>query len=206
MTMDPSVEGSRPASPMANLVLGAVLVLFVLLLGLFAAGALTRREAAEFAPTPIEALPEAKSLVMDTITIDARSEQQWRWFSFGTRSEVASPAAGWDLGFRRFNVVTARGAIDLGRVPFENITEAPSSGYTPTVFGSDTASTVLEDWYKYNFLSHLLEPQRHTFVVETRNGGHAKIAVLSYYCPKLESGCVTFVYAYQPDGSRRFSP
>lgn len=206
MTIDPSIEGSRPASPVANLVLGAVLVLFVFLLGLLAAGALTRREAAEFAPTPIEALPEATTLVIDTITIDARSERKWRWFSFGTRSVVASPTAGWDLGFRRFNVVTAGGAIDLGRVRFEDLTEAPSVGYSATQFGSDTVSAIFEDWYKYNFLSHLLEPQQHTFVVETRNGGHAKIAVLSYYCPKLQAGCLTFVYAYQPDGSRRFSP
>lgn len=206
MHLDPSVEGSRPASPVANLVLGAVLVLFVLLLGLLAAGALTRREAAEFAPTPIEALPEATNLVIDTITIDARSEREWRWFSFGTRSVVASPTAGWDLGFRRFNVVASGGAIDLGRVRYEEVTEAPSVGYSATKFGSDTTSAIFEDWYKYNFLSHLLEPQQHTFVVETRNGGHAKIVVLSYYCPRLEAGCVTFVYAYQPDGSRRFSP
>ena len=206
MTSDLRVEGSRQASPVANLVLGTVFVLFVLLLGLIAVGAMTRRDAAEFAPTPIEVLPEASTLVTDTITIDARSPDRWQWFSFGTRSVVASPTAGWDLGFRRFNVVAAGTAIDLGQIPVEEVTEAPSGGYTATEFGSDTTSAVFEDWYKYNFLSHLLEPQRHTFVVETRNGGHARISFVSYYCPRLEAGCVTFVYAYQPDGSRSFRP
>ena len=206
MTSDLSVEGSRPASRVANLMLGTVFILFVLVLGLIGVAAMTRRDAAEFAPTPIEVLPEASDLVIDTITIDARSPHEWRWFSFRTRSVVASPTAGWDLGFRRFNVVTAGGAIDLGQVPVDDVIEAPVAGYAGTEFGSDTTSAIFEDWYKYNFLSHLLEPQRHTFVVETRNGGHARISFVSYYCPRLEGGCVTFVYAYQPDGSRNFRP
>ena len=205
MTANSSVEGTaRAPSTAANIVLWSVLVLFVLLSGLLVAGAMTRRETAEFLPTPIEVQPLAATLVIDTVTIDARDEDAWRWFSFQTRSLVASPIPGWDLGFRRFSIVTASGAIDLGPASFDDMTHIPDSGFTSTRFGSDTTSAVFEDWYRYSFISHMLESRGHTYIVETRGGGHAKVRFLSYYCPESTAGCVTFIYAYQPNDSTGF--
>ncbi len=201
----PSVEGTAPArSTAAPYVLGGVLVLFVVLIGYLVAGAMAPREAAEFAPSPIEPRGQAASLVVDTITIDAREPNTWQWFSFGTRSVVASPTAGWDLGFRRFSIIAARGAQDLGIIAFDAVVEVPKASYATTEFGSDTTLAVFDAWYAYSWITHLLEPSDHVYVVETRNGGHAKLTFLSYYCPELEAGCITFRYAYQPNGSGRF--
>jgi hypothetical protein len=205
MTVTSNVENTPPAqSTVATVVLTAVLVLFVLAIVLIVTAAMTRRTAKEFAPSPIEARPQATALAIDTITIDARDPESWQWFSFATQSVVASPTAGWDLAFRRFHVITAAGARNLGPRDFDSVTSADGDDYIETEFGQDSTSVVFDDWYRYNFLSHLLEPHPAVYVLETQNGGHAKLTLLSYYCPKLEAGCVTFVYAYQPDGSGRF--
>ena len=56
-------------------------------------------------------------------------------------------------------------------------------------------NAAIKHWYHYNLLTHLLEPNGHVFVVSTPAGALWKLAVVSYYCPRLQAGCLTFRYA-----------
>jgi hypothetical protein len=42
--------------------------------------------------------------------------------------------------------------------------------------------------------SHLLEPKGHVYLARTSDGHRVKLQVLSYYCPRLEAGCMTLRY------------
>jgi len=60
----------------------------------------------------------------------------------------------------------------------------------------------LSSWYSYSYFSHVLTPKPHVWALRLAAGGYAKLEFVSYYCPSLEPGCVTFRYVYQGDGSR----
>jgi len=98
------------------------------------------------------------------------------------------------------------GAIAIG-APWEAVTEAPASGYATTdgALEHGAATPGLERWYRYGFFSHLLEPKDETYVIRTAEGRYAKLRILSYYCPQATPGCVTLVYGFQGDGSRRLT-
>ena len=54
---------------------------------------------------------------------------------------------------------------------------------------------MLDDWYVYDFFSHLLKPAPETaFAIRTAEGNTASLRVLSYYCPGPEPGCMTIEY------------
>lgn len=185
------------------LVLG--FVVFLAALVYLVGSSLVPRDAVEFALVPIvpRAAPPA-GLVEDTVTIDARDQNAWRFFDFETGAPIEVPdTAGWDLAFRRFNVMVSGEARDLGDVTFTDVGEAPVLGYSATVFGRDTTNDGLSRWYAYNLLSHLLEPDGHVYVIRTRGGRYAKVEFLGYYCQGMSPGCVTLRYRYQGDGSRR---
>jgi hypothetical protein len=180
---------------------------FVLVLAyLVAASVARRRGVLEFSPSPASrsvAAPE--SLVFDTVTVDARDQSDWRFFDFSTAWVVQPPdTAGWDLAIRRFNVVAAGAAIDLGPASFDTVVSAPTDGYVASEFGSDTVNAALERWYRYGILSHLLRPKGHVYVVRTTDRRFAKLEFLSYYCYGGTPGCLTFRYAFQPSGERSF--
>lgn len=144
----------------------------------------------------------------DTITVDARDGSRWQFFDFG-RGILASPdTSGWDLAFRRFHVLVAGAAVDLGAVPFDHVDAAPDSGYVATALGRDTLNPAVARWYRYSMVSHLLESRRRTYVVRTRDGRYAKLEFLSYYCPGPSAGCVTLRYAVirRPPSPREDGP
>jgi hypothetical protein len=53
-------------------------------------------------------------------------------------------------------------------------------------------------WYRYGFITHLLEPIGETYQVLTDAGRQAVVEVISYYCPGLEAGCLTVRYQLGP--------
>jgi hypothetical protein len=179
-------------------------VFVVVLAYLVAASVARRRGMPEFSPSPTSpSIAAPESLVLDTVTIDARDQTAWRFFDFSTARVMQSPdTAGWDLAVRRFNVIAAGAAIDLGPVTFDTVVSAPPDGYVASEFGPDTANAALERWYRYGFLSHLLRPKGHVYVVHTADRRYAKLEFLSYYCSGGVPGCLTFRYAYQPNGER----
>lgn len=189
--------------------------LFLAAIGLVVAASVTRPETPVFALSRLEAreLPTGFS-GPDTVTLDARDGDRWVRFDLG-RGRVSGPGEPWDLGVRRYRLVTNGGDGFVGdaaalrlEAPFADVAEAPAAGYRASrvTGGGDSVNAALEDWYAYSLFSHLLEPQPATFVVRTHDGKYAKLAVLGYYCPGPEPGCLTIEYAYQGDGSRRLAP
>lgn len=179
-------------------------VLFVGVIAWLVGASFVRRDVAAFAPDPPRpgAVP-VTAYVEDTITVDARDATAWQFVDLARGTVLPPPdTQGWDVAVRRFHLVSSGGAATVG-VRFEDVREAPDTGYVPTAFSRDTVNAALAGWYRYSFLSHLLHPVDRVWVLRTADGHYAKLRVLGYYCPGLLAGCMTLRYAYQPDGSRR---
>jgi hypothetical protein len=186
----------------AQVMLWGTFAIFALVLVGLVTRSLLPHDAAEYAPTPIAVAAVPDTLFVDTITVDARDAERWAFVDLERRTAVVPPdTVGWDLAFRRFEIVTSGAAVATS-AGFMDLTEAPDSAYVTTTFGRDTTNAAFEDWYRYSFTSHLLNPRPNTYVIRSSAGRYAKIRLLGYYCPEMAAGCVTFQYAYQPDGSR----
>jgi hypothetical protein len=175
--------------------------------------ALTLRQAevptyAPTAPTPSDV---GRALVGPIVyTVDATNAERWRHFSFRLGAVVdESNPAGWDLAFRRYQIIanggrgfTGRAGIrDLGPVAFANVHTVPADGYTETEASPDPRNPAIAGWYTYGFFSHVLDPKPHVWAVRTADGRYAKLEILGYYCPGSQPGCLTFRYVFQGDGS-----
>lgn len=187
---------------------------FVGAIGLVVAASVSRPEAPVFALSRLDAREGPTGFVgPDTVTIDARDGDRWTRFNLA-RGTVAGPGGRWDLAVKRYRLVVNGGDGFVGvagvrriDAAFDDVIEAPRGGYEPSrvTGGGDTVNTALDGWYAYSLFSHLLEPETATFVVRTHDGKYAKFAVLGYYCPGPEPGCLTIEYAYQGDGTRRLA-
>ena len=142
--------------------------------------------------------PMRAGSAVDTVTIDARDPQRWRYFSVARGPLVPPDSAGWDLAFRRFRMMPAGDATRIDTVTFDELRDIPSSGYQATVFGRDSVNPAIERWYRYDWFSHLLRPKPEVYVIRTGTGQVVKLEVLSYYCPGPEPGCVTVRFASLP--------
>jgi hypothetical protein len=149
------------------------------------------------------------------VTVDATSGEAWRYFSFRRGAVVAEPGPNdWDLAFRRFHIIAnggpgftgAGGILDLGPVGFDGVRTVPPAGYAANALGPDPTNAAIARWYTYGFFSHLLMPKPHVWAVRTADGRFAKIEIVSYYCPGMLAGCLTFRYVYQGDGSTAVAP
>ncbi len=180
----------------------------------FVALSLSRPEPVTFPPST-EARPAHGRLVGPLLhTVDARDPERWRFFSFARGEVVEDPQPfEWDLAFRRFRVIVnggegfpgMGGVLDLGETPFDEVADVPEEGYVGTVAArSDSIAEPLGDWYRYSFVSHLLQPRPRVYAVRTSDGRYAKIRFEGYYCPGAQPGCVTFRYVYQGNGGRSF--
>lgn len=183
-------------APIPLLVLfGAFLAAIVYLL----AASLTRRQAPVFAVTSSERTRAANwDQVGDTLTIDATDGDRWRRVSLARgRALDTGDSTPWEIGVQRYRVITPpTGAIaDLGVIPFD-VARAPlDAHFVMTTAGDHPENAAIEHWYRYNLLTHLLEPNGHVFAVRSGGGALWKVAVVSYYCPKLVAGCLTLRYA-----------
>lgn len=193
--------GAGAAVPPGLVIIAAV---FLLVIAYLVAGSLTRRSLPTFGPSPIEArVVPPGAVVIDTITVDATDASAWRFFDFDQRSVVYPPdTVGWDLAIRRFRILASDGVSDLGQLDFGAADQVPGTGHARNVATGDTVNPAIERWYRYSFFSHLLEPKGHVYAVRTPDLRFAKLEILSYYCPGLQAGCLTFRYMYpvQPAG------
>lgn len=156
-------------------------------------------------------------------TLEARAAEQWTFFDFSRGSVVDVPhqfGVAWDLAFQRHKILANGGAtnpkgqgaiLDLGVVAFDEVWEAPVEGYIEDTIAAITPETIttenlaIKAWYRYNFLTHVLQPKAHVYAIRTADGKYGKMRLLSYYCDGGQaSGCFTLEYVYQGDGSRRF--
>ena len=179
-----------------------LLILFGLFLAAIAylvSASLVRRDAPVFSATPPNHTRGANwQRVGDTLTVDASDGDRWVYVSLARgRPLVVPDTAGWDVAVQRYRVITPpAGAIaDLGATPFESTTVHSATSFVSTTGDAQPENDAIKHWYRYNLLTHLLEPNGHVFAVRAPSGALWKLAVLSYYCPKLQAGCLTMRYA-----------
>ena len=141
-------------------------------------------------------------------TIDARSRQDWVFFSFSRGMAVTSSmdALNWDIAFRRTDNLTnggetnpqgLGGAVDLGDVALAEAS-APRDGYEADATHEERGleNPALHKWYNYNWTSHTISSKDRTYAVRTAQGDLVLLSFVSYYCDDGSSGCVTFRYLY----------
>lgn len=171
-----------------------------------------------YKPTPTPPHEVGERLVGPTVyTVDARSHDIWMYFDFSRGAVVAvqNPKTDdWDLAFQRHVIRTNGGdtnptgqaaLVTLEGGDFATLTQVPNDA----AFISDTHSKkrlfaynpAIQKWYDYSYLANVLVPKPVVYLVRTQNGKYAKMRLLSYYCEGGVSGCMTFEYVYQGDGS-----
>jgi len=138
-------------------------------------------------------------------TLDARSAEAWRHFSFHLGSVV--DGAG-DLAFKRYAIVAGPGAaiVDLGETTLDQVSAVPAEGYVANEGAAEPRNPAIASWYSYGFFTHVLSPRPRVWAVRTADGRYAKLEMVGYYCPGPQPGCPTFRYVYQGDGSTRMVP
>lgn len=183
----------------ASILLLGGLATFLLALVFLVVSSLVKRSAPVFEPTPIGMMRSSPPSEVDTLTVDARDERLWRYVDLGRGVVMpSSEASAWDLAIRRHDIGASGAIADAGKVQFDAVRRAPAETYIATSGGRDTVNAAIRRWYLYGMFSHLLEPNGHVYVVRTRTGQHIKLEILSYYCPGLEGGCLSFRYAAIP--------
>lgn len=205
-----SAEAAPRRSLLKPLAIGlaAVLLALVLLAVAWLIWTFVLRPAPDgFAPTSGEATDigsqQAKVL---QYTIDARSREDWVYFSFeeGLEVETAQDALDWDLAFRRNDLLTnggesnplgMGGAVDLDEVPLAEAM-APSDGFSTDATHEERGleNPALHKWYNYSWTTHTITSKDHTYAVRTSAGDVVLLTFVSYYCDDGSSGCVTFRY------------
>lgn len=131
----------------------------------------------------------------------------------------------WDLAFRSTTILTNShgsdttgsgpgngGAIVLTGKSFDEVTTAPSSGYSIDTTATKTAIRIGSNngWYLYNGATNTISPKPGVIlVIRTANGKYAKVEILNYYkdspaTPDTSSipRYYKFKYFYQADGSK----
>jgi hypothetical protein len=169
---------------------------------------LSPRDVPTYAPTPPAPKETTNGLVGPVLyTVDARAPDAWRHFSFRLGS-VVEAAPSWDLAFRRYAIIAGPGTgiLDLGSRRFDEVHTVPADGYQANEGAADPRNPAIAGWYEYGYFSHLLTPRPRVWAVRTADGRYAKLEMVGYYCPGAQPGCVTFRYAYQPDGSTTVGP
>ncbi len=175
----------------APLPLVAGFAIFLAAIAGLVAASVARPAVATFAPSAPRAAHRPGAL--DTVTLDASDDSRWIFFDFAAgRALVPPDTAGWDLAVRRFHVMVADAAANVGAADFAAVTAAPDSGFVRTMAARDTTNAAIERWYRYGMLTHLLTPRGDVHVVRGRDGSFAKVEMLSYYCPGVRPGCLTF--------------
>ena len=138
-------------------------------------------------------------------TVDARSAEAWRNFSFRLGAVVDGRG---DLLFKRYAIVAGPGAgvRDLGETGFDQVRAVPADGYLGNEGAAEPRNPAIAAWYRYGFFTHVLTPKPHVWAVRTADGRYAKLEMVGYYCPGPQPGCPTFRYVYQDDGTTRVAP
>lgn len=187
---------------------------FLVLVGWMVVVSLRDRTPPTYRPTAV-----GDTAVSDTsggrrVTLDARHPDRWISLDATTGRVHHGRPPGWDLAARRFEVVANGGPSLPGETavalpPGRSAGAAPQEGWTVTERNEDgdLRHPLLEDWYRYDFFSHLLTPRDRTYLLRTGEGRMLELEFLSYYCPGPEAGCVTIRFRpvddRPPDRGRR---
>lgn len=132
-------------------------------------------------------------------------------------SRADSATNKWDIAFRGSTILVngngiggGQGGAQVVSSAFENVSEAPSAGYSSSTIGLETSSSVA--WGTYNPQSMTVFPlENKTLLIKTGDGsGYAKVKILSYYkgAPEVPNPFqdaeryYTFEYVLQEDGRK----
>ncbi|MGE0077969.1 MAG: HmuY family protein [Bacteroidales bacterium] len=171
--------------------------------------------------------PEGK-----TITIDARSYSEWKYFSFDEDTIVPiddfSTSMNWDIAFHRSDIrvncgqagLGQGGSYCVGKVDFKSVTEAPADGYSlnttisilesyimPPTYVTVPGDTLVSKWL--TIVTSNTAPPTYVFndniyIIRTASGKYAKVWLKDYFDENSTGGYVQMMYSYQSDGSRSF--
>lgn len=196
---NPPPPAARRPPPTLPIPLLLLFGLFIAAIVYIVAASFVRRDAPVFSPSPLD---HARALnwerVGDTLTVDASDGDRWQYVSLANGRVLAPPdTAGWDIAVQRYRVITpaSGGIADLGVASFDSARVQESSRFVSTSGVDQPHNDAINHWYRYNLLTHLLEPNGHVFAVRSPDARLWKLAVVSYYCPKLQAGCLTVRYA-----------
>jgi hypothetical protein len=164
--------------------------------------------------TPTEPSPNAGT------QIDASGEDSWTYFSLvaGKTVKVKDPATSkdWDLGFRRFVIMTNGGVSGKGGVKvavlkdkdWNDVTTAPKDGYVEDKKDGDDPNKDVDSpfnvgdyWFSYKVKDHTLTPRRWIFVIRATDGLYYKFQLTGYYDKSGNGGFPAFRWAKLPLGS-----
>ena len=169
---------------------------FVVTIGYLVAASLTRRSAPAYPVTPANrARPANWEQVGDTLTVDASEGAGWTYVSLAKGRVLALPdTAEWDLAVQRYRIRSRGSVLQFGPTSFERPTVRTAQTTDLQKRSVVPADLQFGHWYRYNMLTHLLEPKGNVYGISGYSNAW-KVAVLSYYCPGLVAGCLTIRYA-----------
>lgn len=183
---------ARRGTPVA---LYAGFAAFLVVIGFIVASSVARRDVATFAVSPVSRIrPAAWERVGDTLTIDASDDGRWRYVSLARGVLLAGPDSDWTIAVERYRVMVNGVAADAGAAPFAATSVPSRQAFVGAESPSDSTNAALRHWYRYNFLTHLLEPNGHVYVLRDARERLWKVEVVSYYCPGPTAGCLTVRY------------
>jgi hypothetical protein len=169
--------------------------LFVAATGYLIASSLTRRSVPTYVPTgPTVVRAQRDSFGVDTLTIEATDADRWTYVSL-SRGAVLTPldSTGWELAVQRYQVRTSGTVAEVSSATLDSVRANPPS--LNAAVTSARSSRDLGHWYRYSWLTHLLEPRERIYVMRTSRGQAFALQIISYYCPGPTAGCVTLRYA-----------
>jgi hypothetical protein len=185
---------SRRGVTAAPVLLYGLFGVFVAATAYLIASSLTRRSVLTYAPTPASAGPAQDSgrrgaRAIDTLTIDATNADRWTYVSLTRRAVLPSAdSAGWELAVRRYQVRASGRVSDAGVTGLHEVARTNDNG------GNAAAPSDLGHWYRYSWLTHLLEPSGHVYAIHSSDGRTFALQIISYYCPGPIAGCLTVRY------------
>ncbi len=154
-----------------------------------------------------------------TFDLDASDGEAWVHVAItnGAIVETSSASAEltWDIAFSRTRVRTNGGTSGVGDAaateassPFAEVSTAPTEGYVadealplpgPPGSGTYSGNAVLNGWYDYDPMTHVLSVRDVAFVVRTARGDFVKLAVEAF-----DDGLYTLRVAYAGPGRSAF--
>ena len=175
----------------------------------------------------------SETLEVKSVQIDARSYEDWVYFSFETGTEVTvdpenfSESLAWDIAFHRndirLNCGTSGdglgGAFTTDKTVLSEVFTAPETGYVvdamktimtkfvlPQPIFEEQPANLEVNWLDIDTSSPppVYTLHNKVFVVKTASGKYAKIKFTNYLGNMNETMIISMSYVYQPDGSRNF--
>jgi len=129
-------------------------------------------------------------------TIDATSSDRFVYYSLTSRDTVsltdqqAESSTEWSIGFERSAIILNGGVSGMGGVAgvdLAAIGNADSTDFTgfsdPSIITdndwvSDSYDLVVDDWYSYNPISHMLDLTQYVYIMKDAAGNYVKFQVI----------------------------